>query len=111
MPPVVVRGVACPVPLATGSNQYHCERCGLQDAVRSVQVKKLPRVLVLKLMRFVYDPKKGARQKVPTAVGYPLALQLGPLGVDVGGRRCKPQQTEKRPGRTTVAMIWMLTFG
>jgi len=66
----------------TGDDRYQCEACGLQDAVRRVASKRLPPVLVLKLLRFVYDPKRNARQKLPQAISYPHTLDLAALADD-----------------------------
>ena len=62
---------SCQTEELTGSEQYDCNQCGKQDATRTVSLKRFPNVLVLKLMRFIYDLKKGIRQKVcgPLSIG------------------------------------------
>ena len=40
----------------SGNNQYFCSSCGSkQDAKRFIQLKTVPPVLTLQLMRFVFD--------------------------------------------------------
>ena len=49
----------------TGSNQYKCERCGDQykDAEKYCQLKTLPLILTLSLLRFTYDLRTYQRIK------------------------------------------------
>ena len=52
-----------------GENQYHCVRCaGLREAERQVRLLTLPQLLVVSLVRFVFDRQTGARRKVLAAV-------------------------------------------
>ncbi len=62
--------------LLEGDNQYHCDKCGLQDAERAIRITHSPRHLVLTLLRFAYNVKTQARSKIFTDVTYPRTLQL-----------------------------------
>jgi ubiquitin carboxyl-terminal hydrolase 7 len=50
--------------LLNGENQYKCEKHGLQDAEKSLKIKKLPRVLAVHLKRFSFDPETYQMKKV-----------------------------------------------
>ncbi len=53
--------------LMTGDNKYACETCklkGRQEAVRKCSLSKLPAVLFLQLMRYVYDFDSGQKKKL-----------------------------------------------
>eukprot|EP01135_Chromosphaera_perkinsii_P010651 Nk52_evm51s2192 gene=Nk52_evmTU51s2192 len=65
-----------------GNNQYMCEVCkNKQDAIRKIELQKLPPVLNLQLMRFVYECKDGEFKKVKdkTLVQFPEILDLSDL--------------------------------
>eukprot|EP00904_Undaria_pinnatifida_P007871 jgi/Undpi1/4213/HiC_scaffold_16.g07579.m1 len=73
-----------------GDNQYLCEQCGLKrDAVRAIELIRLPAVLSIQLLRYVYSAKTGQRKKITAAVSLPLTLdmgpRLGPQGEDAAG--------------------------
>lgn len=59
--------------------QYLCEQCGLKrDAVRAIELIRLPAVLSIQLLRYVYSAKTGQRKKITAAVSLPLTLDMGP---------------------------------
>ena len=60
----------------SGDNKYHCDRCGLVDAVRRVRLQTLPPVLNIQLLRFVYDPTTYTKKKLSTVVSFPRVLDL-----------------------------------
>lgn len=58
-----------------GSNKYDCRRCGsLQDAKRFIQLRKLPPVLNLQLLRF--DSQNGRSKKVNSFIKFPDKLDM-----------------------------------
>ncbi|KIK57675.1 hypothetical protein GYMLUDRAFT_75287 [Collybiopsis luxurians FD-317 M1] len=61
----------------TGDNQYFCEQCNsLQDAVRYTELRKLPPVLHISLLRFVYDLKTMERKKSKSMIMFPKVLNM-----------------------------------
>jgi ubiquitin C-terminal hydrolase len=53
--------------LLDGDNQYFCDECNAkQNAERFIEIdaKKLPSVLTLQLMRFVFDAQAGRKKKL-----------------------------------------------
>ena len=59
--------------------QYLCEKCGVKrDAVRAIELHRLPAVLSIQLLRYVYSAKTGQRKKMTAAVSLPLTLDMGP---------------------------------
>lgn len=61
-----------------GNNQYKCEKCGNQyrDAEKYCQLKQLPPVLTLSLLRFTYDYKTFQRIKETSKFEFPFDLDL-----------------------------------
>lgn len=63
--------------MLSGSNKFYCnECCGLQEAERSVGLKKLPHTLALHLKRFKYSETKNCNIKLFNKVHYPLTLDV-----------------------------------
>ena len=62
--------------ILSGDNKYHCDNCGLVEAVRRLKLIKLPPVLNFQLLRFVYDPAKGSKKKLSTSVKFPRVLDM-----------------------------------
>lgn len=59
-----------------GDNRYACERCNKKvDADRYCELRQLPDVLHLQLMRFVFDLQTFMKRKLKTPVKIPLQLQ------------------------------------
>jgi ubiquitin carboxyl-terminal hydrolase 48 len=48
-----------------------------QDAVRSLSLVKLPDVLNVQLLRFVYDPNTGRKRKLQDSIVLPETIRLG----------------------------------
>ncbi|XP_077865359.1 ubiquitin carboxyl-terminal hydrolase 38-like [Saccoglossus kowalevskii] len=68
--------------LLEGENQYFCEKCkSLQDAERFLEIRSIPRFLILTLLRFSYDVKLHTRSKLLTDVKYPKILDLPMRGM------------------------------
>ncbi|KAJ3732305.1 cysteine proteinase [Lentinula guzmanii] len=64
----------------TGDNKYFCVQCnGLQDATRYTKLRRLPPVLHISLLRFVYDLKTMERKKSTSAIVFPKVLNLTPF--------------------------------
>ena len=62
-----------------GSNQYFCEKCGCKtDAIRKISLSKLPPVLTLQLMRFIYDRQTGRKKKMQHKITFPGILDMKP---------------------------------
>ncbi|KAF5389843.1 hypothetical protein D9757_003699 [Collybiopsis confluens] len=61
----------------TGDNQYLCVQCNsLQDATRYTELRKLPPVLHISLLRFVYDLKTMERKKSKSTIAFPKILNM-----------------------------------
>ncbi|XP_064459284.1 ubiquitin carboxyl-terminal hydrolase 48-like [Ornithodoros turicata] len=62
-----------------GSNQYHCSIChAKQDATRFIQLQRLPPVLNLQLLRFVFDRTSASKKKLNSSIHFPEALDMSP---------------------------------
>lgn len=60
-----------------GDNKYMCSQCnGKQDATRAIQLKSLPPVLNLQLLRFIYDVKTCSKKKLSSAIEFPDVLDM-----------------------------------
>ncbi|KAK4777741.1 hypothetical protein SAY87_017928 [Trapa incisa] len=59
-----------------GDNKYHCEKFGLQEAVKHVLFIKFPPVLQLHLKRFEYDHTSKDMLKINDRYEFPLQLDL-----------------------------------
>ncbi|XP_048581076.1 ubiquitin carboxyl-terminal hydrolase 48 isoform X2 [Nematostella vectensis] len=58
-------------------NQYFCTQCqSKQDARRYIELKHLPPVLNLQLLRFVFDRKTGYKKKLHSFVQFPDELDM-----------------------------------
>ncbi|RYG39983.1 hypothetical protein EON68_04800, partial [archaeon] len=66
--------------LLTGDNMYHCPSCARRvEARQSMQLIRLPQILVIVLKRFVYLNAFGDTDKVEARVDFPLhGLNLRP---------------------------------
>ncbi|XP_076472507.1 ubiquitin carboxyl-terminal hydrolase 48-like [Babylonia areolata] len=63
-----------------GENQYMCSVCdSKQNAVRSIQLRTLPPVLNLQLLRFVFDVKKGCKKKLNSYLQFSDVLDMSPF--------------------------------
>ncbi|KAL6452602.1 creB Probable ubiquitin carboxyl-terminal hydrolase creB [Candida maltosa Xu316] len=61
----------------TNQNKFYCNTCSsLQEAVKTIKVKKLPEVLVINLKRFKYDEKMDKLVKLFDSISYPSKLRL-----------------------------------
>ena len=78
----------------TGDNKWKCPKCKvLRNAVRTIEIWKLPPVLIIHLKRFVYSGLW--RDKIQTNVSYPIT------GLDLSRFTCGPQ---KRPSYSLFAV-------
>lgn len=60
-----------------GSNQYECPLLNKKvDALRGARFFKLPKVLVLNLNRFTYDPHTYSRIKLSNFMSFPWVLNM-----------------------------------
>uniref|UniRef100_A0A2C9K4H8 Ubiquitin carboxyl-terminal hydrolase 48 n=2 Tax=Biomphalaria glabrata TaxID=6526 RepID=A0A2C9K4H8_BIOGL len=67
-----------------GDNQYMCNVCcSKQNATRTIKLIKLPPVLNLQLLRFVFDKSKGHKKKLSSFIQFPETLDMSPY-LDVG---------------------------
>mmetsp|Transcript_18587 Transcript_18587/g.40197 ORF Transcript_18587/g.40197 Transcript_18587/m.40197 type:complete len:901 (+) Transcript_18587:829-3531(+) len=65
------------VEVLDGHNKFECSVCqGKHDAERRLQLRKLPDVLNLQLLRFVYEMKLYTKKKVKDSLGIPTVLDL-----------------------------------
>lgn len=61
----------------SGDNRYQCSNCNsLQDASRSLVLKKLPSVLHFSLLRFVFNLASLSRQKSKHSLSFPPVLDM-----------------------------------
>ena len=61
-----------------GENKYECGKCEKKtEARRGIELLRLPTVLNLQLLRFVYDANTNTRKKVVSFINFPKELDLG----------------------------------
>jgi len=61
----------------TEANQYACAKCDcLQNATKKTKITKLPPVLHIQLLRFVFDTKTGHKKKISDEYSFPYTLKL-----------------------------------
>lgn len=61
----------------TNQNKFYCNTCSsLQEAVKTIKLKKLPEVLVINLKRFKYDESVDKMVKLFDSISYPFGLRL-----------------------------------
>lgn len=60
-----------------GDNKYMCSQCKTkQNAIRIIQLQKLPPVLNLQLLRFVFDKQTGQKKKLNSFIQFPEVLDM-----------------------------------
>eukprot|EP01080_Neovahlkampfia_damariscottae_P001572 gene1572-12697_t len=60
-----------------GQDKFYCEECSsLQEAQKSLKIKKLPKVLALHLKRFKFSEKLSAFKKISDRVTFPFELKI-----------------------------------
>lgn len=63
--------------MLTGSNKFFCEKChSLQEAAKTIKLKKLPPILALHLKRFKYSEELGRMVKLFYRVEYTKTLRI-----------------------------------
>merc|ERR1712137_759859 len=63
-----------------GDEQWHCDKCNQKvDAMKKIDLWKLPPVLVLHLKRFEFCSCTGEFKKIDTLLSAPLTLDLTPF--------------------------------
>ncbi|KAG0379479.1 hypothetical protein BGX24_000219 [Mortierella sp. AD032] len=63
-----------------GSDRYSCSHCqSLQDATREIRLDKLPKVLTIQLMRFVYDTVTWTKKKSMDMIRFPETIDFAEL--------------------------------
>ncbi|ODV87871.1 hypothetical protein CANARDRAFT_193377 [[Candida] arabinofermentans NRRL YB-2248] len=63
--------------MLTESNKFFCENChSLQEAAKTIKLKKLPKILALHLKRFKYAEDLGRNVKLFYRVEYPKTLRI-----------------------------------
>ena len=66
-----------------GDNQYFCDNCRQKtDAKRCTKISRLPPILNLQLLRFVYDRNSGTKKKLSNKVKFCENLELSSLVED-----------------------------
>ncbi|KAG7664701.1 creB [[Candida] subhashii] len=61
----------------SNQNKFYCNTCSsLQEAVKTIKLKKLPEVLVINLKRFKYDESVDKMVKLFDSISYPFGLRL-----------------------------------
>jgi len=72
-----------------GQDKFHCDCCqSKQEAVRRIQLKKLPVVLVLHLKRFKYVEQLERFKKLVHRVVFPFELRLDSTTREADGLEC-----------------------
>ena len=61
-----------------GDNKYRCDDCGLVDASRKMNLTRLPIILNIQLLRFVYNPQTGNKAKLTIPYSFPRTLDMSP---------------------------------
>lgn len=60
-----------------GDNKYFCSNCQLkQNATRCIILEKLPPVLNIQLLRFVFDRQTGTKKKLNTTINFPNVIDM-----------------------------------
>ncbi|GAB1608056.1 hypothetical protein Ahia01_001089700 [Argonauta hians] len=60
-----------------GDNKYMCSQCkSKQNAIRTILLEKLPPVLNLQLLRFVFDKQNGQKKKLNSYIQFPEVLDM-----------------------------------
>ncbi|KAL0476476.1 UBP4 [Acrasis kona] len=60
-----------------GNNKFHCDRCNsLQEAQKSIKIKKLPQVMAIQLKRFKYSEEIQNNKKLSYRVAFPFELKM-----------------------------------
>jgi len=79
----------------SGHNQFECSVCNNQkfDAVRRTQIKVLPEILNIQLMRFVYDSKMCAKKKIKDLIDIPGYLDFNDLQTILDPNLAKQQDS------------------
>lgn len=73
-----------------GVNMYSCSFCNeKQEATRFINLQKLPSVLNLQLMRFIYDRQKGHKKKISSSLQFPDTLDMSQY-LNIPGKEKKP---------------------
>ncbi|KAH3669407.1 hypothetical protein OGAPHI_001528 [Ogataea philodendri] len=63
--------------MLTGSNKFYCDDChSLQEAAKTIRLKKLPKILALHLKRFKYSEELGRNVKLFYRVEYSKVLRI-----------------------------------
>lgn len=61
----------------THQNKFYCNTCSsLQEATKTIKLKKLPEVLVINFKRFKYDEQNDKMVKLFDLISYPFKLRL-----------------------------------
>ncbi|ORY05993.1 cysteine proteinase [Basidiobolus meristosporus CBS 931.73] len=77
-----------------GEDQYFCSECdSKQNATRTTRISRLPNVLNVQLMRFVYDTKTFTKKKNTARIRFPRALDARML-LDSSPRRRRSSAVE-----------------
>ncbi|KAG0370867.1 Ubiquitin carboxyl-terminal hydrolase 48 [Gamsiella multidivaricata] len=64
----------------SGTDRYSCSTCGsLQDASRVIKIDKLPNVLNIQLMRFIYDNVMWTKRKSKDTIRFPETIDFSEL--------------------------------
>jgi ubiquitin carboxyl-terminal hydrolase 12/46 len=60
-----------------GNNKFYCDRCNsLQEAQKTIKIKKLPRVLAIQLKRFKYSEEIQTNKKLSYRVAFPFDIKM-----------------------------------
>lgn len=60
-----------------GANQYSCSVCAAKrDAIRGIELVRMPPTLCFQINRYVFDPETLAKQKVSSRISFPKTLDM-----------------------------------
>ncbi|OBA19280.1 cysteine proteinase [Metschnikowia bicuspidata var. bicuspidata NRRL YB-4993] len=81
-------------------NKFYCNAClSLQEAVKTIKLKKTPEVLVINFKRFKYDDKLDRMVKLFDSILYPLNLRL--FNTTLSANSTAETLTDEKPSAAT----------
>ncbi|KAJ5080211.1 ubiquitin carboxyl-terminal hydrolase [Anaeramoeba ignava] len=71
-------------------NQFYCSKCEKKvDALKKIYFGSLPKILIIHLKRFEYNPQNGSRTKVDSEFEFPVELDMSKFTLEEKERQTK----------------------